>query len=215
MKLICLVGEIGTGKTTVAKMLEDLGADVIYSDDVAKTVSLNPELKAKLVKTFGKNVLYKNGKLNRKKLANIVFSNRNKLEKLNEIMLPQIVKEIEKILYKKEKLEETLKPTSKKIKRTQKEDERIVVIEAPLLFRTNLYNSCDEILYVTCPMDLRIKRVASKMNLSKKEAKLRIEGQNLIIPKEKVNYIINNDKGLNYLKREIVKYCRYIHNKIY
>jgi len=215
MKLICLVGEIGTGKTTVAKMLKDLEADVIYSDDVAKTVSLNPELKAKLVKTFGENVLYKNGRLNRKKLANIVFSNRNKLEKLNEIMLPQIVKEIEKILYKKEKLEETLKTTSKKIKRTQKEDERIVVIEAPLLFRTNLYNSCDEILYVTCPMDLRIKRVASKMNLSKKEAKMRVEGQNLIIPKEKVNYIINNDKGLNYLKREIGKYCRYIHNKIY
>lgn len=215
MKLICLVGEIGTGKTTVAKMLKNLEADVIYSDDIAKTISLNPELKVKLVKTFGKNVLYKNGKLNRKKLANIVFSNSNKLEKLNEIMLPQIVKEIKKILYKKEKLEKTSRPTGKKIKRTKKEDERIVVIEAPLLFRTNLYNSCDEILYVTCPMDLRIKRVASKMNLSKKEAKLRIEGQNLIIPKEKVNYIINNDKGLNYLKREIGKYCRYIHNKIY
>jgi len=214
MKLICLVGEIGTGKTTVAKMLEDLGADVIYSDDVAKVVSLKSAIKSELVKYFGKKILYRNGRLNRKKLANIVFSNRKKLEKLNEIMIPQIVKEIKKILYKKEKLEETSKPTSKKIKKTKKENERIVVIEAPLLFKTNLYNRCDEILYVTCPMDLRIERVISKMNLSREEAKLRVEGQNLIIPKDKVHHIINNNKGLNYLKREIGKYCRYIHNKI-
>ncbi len=214
MKLICLVGEIGTGKTTVAKMLEDLRADVIYSDDIAKVVSSKSAIKSELVKYFGKKILYRNGRLNRKKLANIVFSNRKKLEKLNEIMLPQIVKEIKKILYKKEKLEETSKPTSKKIKKTKKENERIVVIEAPLLFKTNLYNRCDEILYVTCPMDLRIERVISKMNLSREEAKLRVEGQNLIIPKDKVHHIINNNKGLNYLKREIGKYCRYIHNKI-
>lgn len=213
MKLICLVGEIGTGKTTVAKMLEDLGADVIYSDDIAKTVSSKSATKSELVKFFGKKILYRNGRLNRKKLANIVFSNRNKLEKLNEIMLPQIVKEIEKILYKKEKLEETSKPTSKKIKRTQKEGERIVVIETPLLFRTNLYNRCDEILYVTCPVDLRIERVISKMNLSREEAKLRVEGQNLIIPKDKVHHIINNDKGINDLRRKIGIFCRLIQSK--
>lgn len=213
MKLMCLVGEIGTGKTTVAKMLEDLGADVIYSDDIAKTVSSKSATKSELVKFFGKKILYRNGRLNRKKLANIVFSNRNKLEKLNEIMLPQIVKEIEKILYKKEKLEETSKPTSKKIKRTQKEGERIVVIETPLLFRTNLYNRCDEILYVTCPVDLRIERVISKMNLSREEAKLRVEGQNLIIPKDKVHHIINNDKGINDLRRKIGIFCRLIQSK--
>jgi len=214
MKLICLVGEIGTGKTTAVKMLEELGADVIYSDNIAKNVSSKSAIKSELVKYFGKKILYKNGRLNRKKLANITFSNRDKLEKLDEIMLPQIVKEIKKIIHKKEKLKKTSKRTSKKIKKTKKEDEKIIVLEAPLLFKTNLYNSCDEILYITCPVDLRIKRVASKMNLSKKEAKMRVEGQNLIIPKGKVNYIINNDKGLNHLKREIGKYCRYIHNKI-
>jgi len=101
MKLMCLVGEIGTGKTTVAKMLEDLGADVIYSDDIAKTVSSKSATKSELVKFFGKKILYRNGRLNRKKLANIVFSNRNKLEKLNEIMLPQIMKEIYKFFNKR------------------------------------------------------------------------------------------------------------------
>jgi dephospho-CoA kinase len=213
MKIICLVGEIGTGKTTVAKILENLGADVIYSDYIAKIVSSKSAIKSELVKFFGKKILYRNGRLNRKKLANIVFSNRDKLEKLNEIMLPQIVKEIKKILYKKEKLKKTSKPTSKKIKRTKKEDERIVVIEAPLLFMTNLYKICNEILYVTCPVDLRIERVASNMNLSEKEAKLRVEGQNLYIPIEKVNYIINNNKGMNYLKKEIKKYYKYIQDK--
>lgn len=207
MKLICLVGEIGTGKTTAVKMLEELGANVIYSDDITRTISSNPKIKAKLVKLFGKDILYRNGGLNRKMLAKIVFSDKNKLKKLDEVMIPPILSEIKKILSKKARLE--------KISKIEKQEEKIIVLEAPLLFRTNLYNSCDEILYVTCPVDLRIKRVVSKMNLSKKEAKMRVEGQNLIIPKEKVNYIINNDKGLNYLKREIGKYCRYIHNKIY
>ncbi len=109
MKIICLVGEIGTGKTTVAKILENLGADVIYSDYVAKIVSSKSAIKSELVKFFGKEILYRNGRLNRKKLANIVFSNRDKLEKLNEIMLSQIVKEIKKILYQKEKLEKNFK----------------------------------------------------------------------------------------------------------
>lgn len=213
MKIICLVGEIGTGKTTVAKILENLGADVIYSDYVAKIVSSKSAIKSELVKFFGKKILYRNGRLNRKKLANIVFSNRDKLEKLNEIMLPQIVKEIKKILYQKEKLEKTSKPIIKKIKRAKKEDERIVVIEAPLLFITNLYKKCNEILYVTCPIDLRIERVASNMNLSEKEAKLRVEGQNLYIPIEKVNYIINNNKDMNYLKKEIKKYYKYIQDR--
>lgn len=213
MKIICLVGEIGTGKTTVAKILENLGADIIYSDYVAKIVSSKSTIKSKLIEVFGKKILYRNGRLNRKKLANIVFSNRNKLEKLNEIMLPPIVEEIKKILFKKEKLEKTSKSTSKKIKRIKKEDERIIVIEAPLLFMTNLYKKCSDILYVTCPFDLRIERVASNMNLSKKEAKLRVEGQNLYIPIDKVNYIINNDKDMNHLEKEIKKYYKYIKDK--
>ncbi len=51
------------------------------------------------------------------------------------------------------------------------------------------------------------------MNLSEKEAKLRVEGQNLYIPIEKVNYIINNNKDMNYLKKEIKKYYKYIQDK--
>jgi len=205
MKIICLVGEIGTGKTTVAEMLENLGAEVIYSDDIAKAISLNPKYKAKLSRTFGKNILYKNGRLNRKKLAKIVFSNKNKLKKLDRIMLPLIIKELKKILSEKSRLEKLLKKEKKK--------EMKVVLEAPLLFRTNLYNRCDEILYITCPEDLRIERVISKMNLSKEEAKLRVEGQDLIIPKDKVHYIINNNKGINHLRREIGKFCRHIQSK--
>lgn len=96
MKIIGLTGGIATGKTTVAKMLADFGAVVIDADVIArKIMEKGMPVWEKVKETFGDEYLMDNGEIDRKKLGELVFTNRKALKKLNAITHPAIRQEIQ------------------------------------------------------------------------------------------------------------------------
>ncbi|OGB66869.1 MAG: dephospho-CoA kinase, partial [Caldithrix sp. RBG_13_44_9] len=85
--IVAVTGGMGCGQTTVCKFMEEMGAKAIQADLVAKKeIEMNDEIRQELEKTFGNRIFYRDGKLNRKLLANIAFADEAKTERLNRIV---------------------------------------------------------------------------------------------------------------------------------
>lgn len=124
MQVIGLTGGIASGKSTVSKLLKKMGAVVIDADIVSREIMVKgTEAYNKIVEYFGREILKEDGEIDRKKLGNIVFADRRKLKKLNEITHPIIIERI------KEKIEEERK----------KNQQKAIVLDAALLIEMKLY----------------------------------------------------------------------------
>lgn len=175
---IGLTGGIGSGKTTVAKVFETLGIPVYYADDKARyLMNTNPELKTSLVQHFG-NEVYKDGKLDRKYLALVVFNNKEKLELLNSLTHPVTISDAEDWM--------------------NKQTSPYTIKEAALLFESGAAEKLDYIIGVYAPQHIRVKRVMDRDNLPVEEVMKRISRQIDEEMKMKLcNFvIINNDQQL-------------------
>lgn len=156
-KIIGLTGGIGSGKTTVAKQFEALGVPVYIADlEARKIMELSSTLQ-KITDEFGDSIL-DNQKLNREKLANIVFKNPQKLQKLNSIIHP-LVKEHFQNWVKKNK------------------EADFVIKETAILFESGSYQDCDKVIAVTAPLEIRIERVLKRDNSDYELVIKRIENQ--------------------------------------
>jgi dephospho-CoA kinase len=156
---IGLTGNIAAGKSTVAKMLEKRGAYILDADTIAHNLyQSNSKLIAQITTEFGDKVLDTDGKVSRKKLGQIVFSHKSKLETLNKIVHPIIRKEI---------------LTQVDLK---SENHQTVVLEAALLFENNFLDYWDKVFLVTASDELRKQRLLAK-GLSNQEALERISSQ--------------------------------------
>ena len=138
--IIGITGSFGSGKTTVARMLERLGVSVIDADFVGHRVIEENDIKIALTTEFGGEILGKDGKICRKALADIVFSDKAKVLRLNQITHPKILKEIET-----------------KIKGGQKE---LIVIAAPFLIEAGII--VDKIILVTTERKKITKRLKER-----------------------------------------------------
>ena len=184
-KIIGLTGGIGSGKTTIAKMFAEYGIPIYIADDEAKQLMQSEELVSAIFKKFGRSV-FDDGKLNRAKLAAIVFNDAEKLKLLNEIVHPAVKKHFEKWLL-------------------DHNDQLYVIYEAAILFESGRYTDCDYIITVNAPVDVRIQRVMQRDNSSKEEVLNRINMQwNDLQRSEKSNFVINNI-DIVAVKQEIVK----------
>ena len=173
-----LTGGIGSGKTTVAKVFETLGIPVYYADDKAKyLMNTNETLKASIIQNFG-NDAYKNGELDRKYLAAIVFNNKEKLELLNSLTHPITIRDADKWM-KQQTTPYTIK-------------------EAALLFESRAAEQLDYIIGVYAPQHIRVERVMKRDNLPAEEVMKRISRQIDEEMKMKLcDFIItNNDQQL-------------------
>ncbi len=184
-KIIGLTGGIGSGKTTIAKMFAEYGIPIYIADDEAKQLMQSEELVSAIFKKFGSSI-FDDGKLNRAKLAAIVFNDAEKLKLLNEIVHPAVKKHFEKWLL-------------------DHNDQLYVIYEAAILFESGRYRDCDYIITVNAPVDVRIQRVMQRDNSSKEEVLNRINMQwNDLQRSEKSNFVINNI-DIVAVKQEIVK----------
>ena len=175
MKRIGITGGIGSGKTYVASVFQSLGIPIFNADIQAKKLMTSSRKLIKLVKEEFGNDIYKDSDLNKEKLASIVFSDSDKLQKLNSLVHP-IVKEEFNNWYKKQ--------TSP-----------YVIKEAAILFESNSHIGLDAVICVSAPLELRMKRLLNRDNYSEKEIKKRIENQMSQEVKEKLSdYIIVNDE---------------------
>jgi len=175
MKKIGITGGIGSGKTYVASVFQSLGIPIFNADIQAKKIMTSSGKLIKLVKEEFGNDIYKDSDLNKEKLASIVFSDSDKLQKLNSLVHP-IVKEEFNNWYKKQ--------TSP-----------YVIKEAAILFESNSHIGLDAVICVSAPLELRVKRLLNRDNYSEKEIKKRIENQISQEEKQKLSdYIIVNDE---------------------
>ena len=175
MKRIGITGGIGSGKTYVASVFQSLGIPIFNADIQAKKIMTSSRKLIKLVKEEFGNDIYKDSDLNKEKLASIVFSDSDKLQKLNSLVHP-IVKEEFNNWYKKQ--------TSP-----------YVIKEAAILFESNSHIGLDAVICVSAPLELRMKRLLNRDNYSEKEIKKRIENQISQEEKQKLSdYIIVNDE---------------------
>lgn len=189
--IVGLTGGIVSGKSTVARMFRQLGADIIDADNIARAI-VQPGEKAwkNIVHYFGKEILKDNQEINRKELARIVFADKEKLEKLNKITHPEIVAII------KNKIEEMRSKDSS--------DGTICIIEVPLLFEANLEGMMDKIIVVYLNREEQIKRLLIRNSLTQEEAINRIDSQ---IPMEKklkkADYVIYNGASLGHTRIQV------------
>lgn len=173
-----LTGGIGSGKTTVARVFETLGIPVYYADDKAKhLMNTNPELKASIILHFG-NDTYKDGELDRKHLASIVFNNKEKLELLNSLTHPVTIRDAEEWI--------------------NHQTTPYIIKEAALLFESGAAERLDFVIGVYAPQHIRVKRVMARDNLPVEDVMKRITRQIDEEMKMKLcNFVItNNDKQL-------------------
>lgn len=191
MKIIGLTGGFKTGKSTVADILSKLGARVIDADRLARH-TLEPKTKTlkRLVQTFGEGILDKRGKIDRPKLAKLVFGNRRNLQILNSIIHPQVIEDIKKQIAE--------------IKNSN--PEAIVIIEVPLLFEANMQDMMDKIIVVATTKDIQLKRARKTTSLSIEEIKKRINSQMPLSKKRKLaDMVIDNNKNLEEIRRQVKK----------
>lgn len=176
MLKIGITGNIGSGKSTVARVFEILGVKVFYADAEAKKVMTADQLLIEEIKTaFGAEAYSVNGELNRKYIADIVFKNEEDLKKLNALVHPAVFRAFD----------EWAKAFT---------NEPYVIKEAAVLFESGSYQFCDKTLLVSAPLEMRLKRVMDRDHISRAEVEARETRQfTEERKKELADYILHND----------------------
>lgn len=157
MKKIGITGGIGSGKTTVMQHIASLGFPVYYSDIRAKDLMQTDEIMQQIQSIFEENVI-ENNRLNRKKIASIVFENPEKLKKLNQIIHPAVERDFEKFVY-------------------ENRHQDFIFYESALMIETGNYKQFDKVILITAPIEIRIDRVMKRNFISKEEVEKRIKNQ--------------------------------------
>jgi len=185
-KIIGLTGGIGSGKSTIAKFFSELGTPVYIADSEAKKIMDYPETIREVQAIFDENIIDKNQKLDRKKIASIVFNSPKKLKELNAVIHPKVNEDF------KNWLEQHTAYT-------------YIIKEVAIIFETQSEKQFDKIILVTAPEKLRIERVMKRDNVSEKEVLERMKNQ--LSDTEKIaksDFVITNI-DLKSSKKEVKK----------
>jgi dephospho-CoA kinase len=144
--VIGLLGGIAAGKTAVAGMLAQLGATVVSADDIGHAVLDRPAIRARIVARWGADVLGEDGRVDRGQLARKAFADPQELLALEALMHPPIL--------------DAMRQQIAQARRSPAV--RAVVVDAPLLVEAGLDRDCDVLVFVDCPREVRLARVAAR-----------------------------------------------------
>jgi len=182
--VVGLTGQSGAGKTTVCKVFSEKGFEIINADVIARQVTEKGKPCLNEIKEqFGGYFITPDGELDRKTLASVVFTNKQKLKQLNAITYPYIIYEI-----------------LQKIKEYSAEGKKYILLDAPTLFESRADDFCDLIISITAPESARINRVALRDGLPPERIKERFSSQHserFFINHS--DFIIKNNKSVEVL----------------
>ena len=186
-----LTGGIGSGKSTVSNMLREKGYVVLDADEISHQVTAKDEpLLRLLVKDFGIDIIREDGTLDRRELANIVFGDREKTHRLNELVQTAVL----------------CKAINEFHKLTLAGEKKVMFFDVPLLFEAGWDKYVEEVWLVTAPEDVRIQRVEIRDGLTEEEIRARIRLQMSEEEKmERSDVIFHNDGGLATLLQQVDK----------
>ena len=187
MLKIGLTGGIGCGKSTVARVFEQLKTPVIDADEIAhQLVAIGQPALAQIQQEFGTDVLNPDGSLNRKKLRELIFSDPEQKQKLESILHPLVYQSIQA------ELKQLNTP--------------YCIICIPLLFETNMTRFVDRILVVDCPVETQIERVRKRDKMTRERIQSIIDSQvSRAYRKAQANDLINNSETNDRLAEEVKK----------
>lgn len=175
MLKIGITGGIGSGKSVVANILQQMGFPVYDSDSRAKALTqTNADIRQQLTAMFGDN-LFKDNILDKKALSQLIFSSDINLKAVNAIIHPVVVGDFATW--------------------TTRQNAAAVFLESAILMESGLYQKMDKIILVTAPEKLRIDRVMKRSQLSEKEIRQRMQmqkGEEALA--EKADFVILNDE---------------------
>ncbi|HEX2975577.1 MAG TPA: dephospho-CoA kinase [Bacteroidales bacterium] len=185
-----ITGGIGSGKTSVCKVFEMLGVPVFSADPVARDIMDHDEKIIDNINAIIGRDLYRNGGLDRAVLANLIFNDRELLEKVNSIVHPEVFRRFDEW--------------------AAGQNAAYVIMEAAILFESGASEKVDRVLTVTAPVEERIARVMHRNNLSREQVLERINNQ--MPDDERIrlsDYVISNSE-----RDMIIPEILEIHNRI-
>jgi len=189
--IIGLTGGIASGKSTVSKYLAEKGFKVCDADKIAKDISEKKLVQNEIILNFGDKILAEDGKVDRKKLKEIVFADKDKLKKLNAIIHPKVID-----FYRELK---------------EKNADETIIFDVPLLFESGIDKFCDKILVVISDYDVQLNRIIERDNIDKELASKIIKSQ--ISNEERIkkaDIVIENNTSLEELYEKIERFCEKI-----
>ena len=193
--IIGILGGIGSGKSTVAAEFAKLGCKVIDADKIARELLLYKKaVKEKVVGLFGRTILNSAGKIDREKLAEVVFADADKLSLINEIIHPLVLQRAQELIKQYD--------CQKQVK--------AIVLDMPLLVEVGWDKRCDKLIFVDCEQELRLDR-AKKLGFDKNQVKIRENFQISLDNKANLaDNTIENNSDFSVLAKQVVNIFSYI-----
>jgi dephospho-CoA kinase len=188
VKVIGITGVFGSGKSTVAGCLKEMGAAVIDADTIVHQIyEPNTEGWRQVTALFGKEILAADGKIDRCKLGKLGFGDQSALKKLNAIVPPLAARQVKTLL-----------------ELHRRRHDKVVIIEAPLLFEAGWTGMVNEIWVTTAPREVIFRRLNRKAGLSCNEVLARIRRQLPVSEQVKrASQVINTDTTPERLKSKV------------
>ena len=190
MKILGLTGGISCGKSTIARMLKELGANIIDTDKIAHELAeIGEPLYLAYLEHFGEDILLEDKKLNRREIAIRIYNDPNEREWINSVAHPIIRQRVEE-----------------EISRLKETGAKSAVLDAPLLFEVGWQNYADVIWVAYVNRQLQIKRLKKRDRIGRANAEKRLNAQMPIEEKKKLaDVVICNENGLEELRQEVSK----------
>lgn len=176
--IIGLAGGVGSGKSYIASLLEDLGCMVIDADASARAALKRNDVKRTLIEWWGEGILDEHGHVDRRQLADRVFDAPDQRKRLEVLIHPLVAAD-----------------RDEQIRLANADpDVRAVVLDVPLLFEVGLDEKCDRVIFVDAPRATRLKRVSEQRGWTEKELDRREKNQlPLDTKRAKAHNVISND----------------------
>ena len=200
LKWIGITGGLGTGKSSVALILKEMGYCVVDADGLAHTVLLKSyDGFEDVLQSFGPEILNSQGEIDRKKLAQEVFQDSQKLKILENIVHPLV---------------EDLKNRRKK--QLELKGVKLAFYDVPLLFEKKIQDEFDATLLVYCSVSCQIKRIEQRGDLSEEVIQGILLNQKPLEEKRKLaDYVLSNEGTLEETRQEVKKFIQKIHLRFF
>lgn len=185
--IVAITGNIGSGKSTFARFVSEAGFPVIFADDISKEILADdPDVRKQIIREFG-TASFVGNKINKKYIADKIFSNPEKLKKINLILHPLVRKRIDAL--------------SKQYFKTND----IVFVEAALIYESKIEKMYDFVVLITADKELRMRRTAKTKQLSEKDFLKRDSNQlKEEIKKSKADFIFSNNGSIDELRQKAI-----------
>jgi dephospho-CoA kinase len=189
MVIAGLTGGIATGKSTVSRLLHDLGAHIVDADKIAReVVCCGKPAWMEIKSRFGKEILKEDGEIDREKLGSIVFYDKGKRIALERIVHPEVSR--------------TMEDQIRNI--TIKDPIAVVILDVPLLIETGMDQGLNQIIVVYCPENIQIQRLMERDTISREDALARVHSQMPIEEKKQhATFLIDNSMSLDETRQQV------------